>query len=247
MRLRSGNLPRRADRVRRPVVLSSNDFSFPPPEQAMKEPNGLLAIGGDLSPRRLLNAYAHGIFPWFSDDASPILWWSPDPRAVIFPGSLKVSRSLRRRIASCEFRVTLDNAFAEVVEGCAAPRGGDPRTWITRSIQRAYIELHRLGFAHSVESWRADELVGGLYGVSIGRMFFGESMFARATDASKVAIASLASQLSRWGFELIDCQVMNPHLRSLGAVDMPRREFLSRLRNNPTEATRRGTWRFDER
>ena len=213
----------------------------------MKEPNGLLAMGGDLSPQRLLGAYAQGIFPWFSDDAGPILWWSPDPRAIFFPDSLNISRSLRRRLSRQEYHVTLDNAFVEVVKGCAAPRKGDRRTWITPSIQAAYVELHRLGFAHSVESWRGDELVGGLYGVSIGRMFFGESMFASATDASKVAIAHLAEQLTRWNFELIDCQVMNPHLRSLGARDMPRREFLARLRNNPPEITRRGPWRFDER
>jgi leucyl/phenylalanyl-tRNA--protein transferase len=227
--------------------LSSDDFSFPAPERALKEPNGLLAIGGDLSPQRLLTAYSQGIFPWFSDDAGPILWWSPDPRTVIIPMSFKVSRSLRRRLAHGDFRVTLDSAFTHVVAGCAAPRDGDRRTWITPAIRDAYGELHRLGYAHSVESWRGETLVGGLYGVSIGRMFFGESMFARASDASKVAIARLAEQLNRWDFELIDCQVMNPHLRSLGAIEMPRREFLARLRNNPAEVTRRGPWRFDER
>ena len=213
----------------------------------MTEPNGLLAMGGDLSPQRLLNAYAQGIFPWFSDDESPILWWSPDPRAVIVPSSFNASRSLRRRLASSEFRITLDNAFSEVVSGCAAPRGGDPRTWITPAIRHAYGELHRLGFAHSAESWHGDELVGGLYGVSIGRMFFGESMFARTTDASKVVVARLAAQLTDWNFELIDCQIMNPHLRSLGATEMSREEFLARLRDNPREVTRRGPWRFDER
>lgn len=246
MRLRSGDLRRQRDRMRRPVLLSPNDPSFPSADRALDEPNGLLAIGGDLTPTRLLNAYAHGIFPWFSDDASPILWWSPDPRAVILPDALKVSRSLRRSLARGEIEVTLDTVFEEVVRGCAAPRDGDRRTWITPAIRNAYRELHRLGYAHSAESWIDGELVGGLYGVSIGRMFFGESMFARATDASKVAIARLAAQLVDWRFELIDCQVMNPHLESLGAVEMPRREFLTRLRNNPPDLTRLGPWRFDE-
>ena len=233
--------------MRRPIVLRPNDSSFPAAELALKEPNGLLAIGGDLSPARLLSAYLHGIFPWFSDDSGPIMWWSPDPRAVIFPDRVKVSRSLRRTLARGAFEIRLDTEFDEVVRGCAAPREGDPRTWITPAIRAAYGELHRLGYAHSVETWAGSELVGGLYGVSIGRMFFGESMFARRTDASKVALVRLTDQLIRWHFELIDCQVMNPHLQSLGAIDMPRREFLARLRNNPQHVTRRGLWQFDER
>jgi len=233
--------------MRRPIVLRPNDSSFPAAELALKEPNGLLAIGGDLSPARLLSAYLHGIFPWFSDDSGPIMWWSPDPRAVIFPDRVKVSRSLRRTLARGAFEIRLDTEFDEVVRGCAAPREGDPRTWITPAIRAAYGELHRLGYAHSVETWAGSELVGGLYGVSIGRMFFGESMFARRTDASKVALVCLTDQLIRWHFELIDCQVMNPHLQSLGAIEMPRREFLARLRNNPQHVTRRGLWQFDER
>jgi len=233
--------------MRRPIVLRPNDSSFPAAELALKEPNGLLAIGGDLSPARLLSAYLHGIFPWFSDDSGPIMWWSPDPRAVIFPDRVKVSRSLRRTLARGAFEIRLDTEFDEVVRGCAAPREGDPRTWITPAIRAAYGELHRLGYAHSVETWAGSELVGGLYGVSIGRMFFGESMFARRTDASKVALVRLTAQLIRWHFELIDCQVMNPHLQSLGAIEMPRREFLARLRNNPQHVTRRGLWQFDER
>jgi leucyl/phenylalanyl-tRNA--protein transferase len=233
--------------MRRPIVLRSNDSSFPAAELALKEPNGLLAIGGDLAPARLLNAYGHGIFPWFSDDTGPILWWSPDPRAVIFPDAVNVSRSLRRTLSHGAFEVRLDTAFEAVVRGCAAPRDGDPRTWITPAIRAAYCELHRLGYAHSVETWADGELAGGLYGVSVGRMFFGESMFARRSDASKVALVHLAEQLNSWRFELIDCQVMNPHLRSLGAVEMARREFLARLRNNPQDVTRRGPWRFDER
>jgi len=233
--------------MRRPIVLRPNDSSFPAAELALKEPNGLLAIGGDLSPARLLSAYLHGIFPWFSDDSGPIMWWSPDPRAVIFPDRVKVSRSLRRTLARGAFEIRLDTEFDEVVRGCAAPREGDPRTWITPAIRAAYGELHRLGYAHSVETWAGSELVGGLYGVSIGRMFFGESMFARRTDSSKVALVRLTDQLIRWHFELIDCQVMNPHLQSLGAIEMPRREFLARLRNNPQHVTRRGLWQFDER
>ncbi len=233
--------------MRRPIVLRPTDPSFPDAELALTEPNGLLAIGGDLSPTRLLNAYLHGVFPWFSDDSGPIMWWSPDPRAVIFPDRIKISRSLRRTLARGLFDVRLDTAFDAVMRGCAAPRDGDPRTWITPAIRTAYGELHRLGYAHSVETWAEGELVGGLYGMSIGRMFFGESMFARRTDASKVALVRLTEQLVRWHFELIDCQVMNPHLQSLGAVEMPRREFLARLRNNPQHVTRRGPWRFDER
>jgi len=233
--------------MRRPIVLRPNDSSFPAAELALKEPNGLLAIGGDLSPARLLSAYLHGIFPWFSDDSGPIMWWSPDPRAVIFPDRVKVSRSLRRTLARGAFEIRLDTEFDEVVRGCAAPREGDPRTWITPAIRAAYGELHRLGYAHSVETWAGSELVGGLYGVSIGRMFFGESMFARRTDSSKVALVRLTDQLIRWHFEWIYCQVMTPHLQSLGAIEMPRREFLARLRNNPQHVTRRGLWQFDER
>ena len=232
--------------MRRPAVLDRNDLTFPPPERALEEPNGLLAIGGDLRPERLLSAYASGIFPWFNDDHGPILWWSPDPRAVFVPTQIRVSRSLRRRLSHDEFRVTLDTAFDAVVAGCAAPREPHSGTWITESIREAYGRLHRLGFAHSAEAWRDDVLVGGLYGVSIGRMFFGESMFARATDASKVALVRLATQLAHWKFELIDCQVMNPHLRSLGAIEIPRDEFLARLRHNPADLTRRGPWQFDE-
>jgi leucyl/phenylalanyl-tRNA--protein transferase len=233
--------------VRRPAVLGRNDLTFPSPEHALKEPNGLLAIGGDLRPERLLSAYSSGVFPWFNDDRGPILWWSPDPRAVFQPTRIKISRSLRRRLAHGEFRVTLDAAFDDVVAGCAAPREPNGGTWITEAIRDAYSALHRLGFAHSTEAWHGDRLVGGLYGVSIGRMFFGESMFARATDASKVALVCLAEQLERWKFELIDCQMMNPHLKSLGAIEMSRREFLARLRDNPADLTRRGRWHFDER
>ncbi len=230
--------------MHRPVVLRAGDLSFPAPEQARSD--GLLAIGGDLTPQRLLTAYAQGIFPWFNDERGPILWWSPDPRAVITPDSVKVSRSLRKRLTRGDLRVTFDRVFMDVVAGCAAPRDSAPGTWITPSMRAAYGELHRLGYAHSAETWRGDELVGGLYGVSLGRMFFGESMFMRVADASKVALVRLATHLSDWNFELIDCQIMNPHLRSLGAVDLPRREFLARLRNNSINETRVGIWQFDE-
>jgi leucyl/phenylalanyl-tRNA--protein transferase len=195
----------------------------------------------------LLSAYSSGVFPWFNDDDGPILWWSPDPRAVFEPTRVKISRSLRRRLAREDYRVTLDVAFDDVVAGCAAPREPNGGTWITDAIRNAYASLHHMGFGHSAEAWQGDRLVGGLYGVSIGRMFFGESMFARATDASKVALVRLAAQLARWNFELIDCQMMNPHLRSLGAIEMPRREFLARLRDNSVDLTLRGRWHFDER
>ncbi len=231
--------------MRQPVVLRAGILSFPSPEQARAD--GLLAIGGDLAAQRLLSAYAQGIFPWFNDEDGPILWWSPDPRAVIPPNAIKVSRSLRKRLAVADLRVTFDRAFDDVIVGCAAPREAAGGTWITSSMRAAYGELHRLGYAHSVETWRGTDLVGGLYGVSLGRMFFGESMFSRVSDASKVALVRLAGRLSEWNFDLIDCQIMNPHLRSLGAIDVPRREFLLRLRDNPIDATRVGTWQLDER
>jgi leucyl/phenylalanyl-tRNA--protein transferase len=233
--------------MRRPIPLRPNDSSFPAADLALRDPNGLLAIGGDLTPARLLSAYRQGIFPWFSDDAGPILWWSPDPRAVIAPEAVNVSRSLRRTLDRDDFDIRLDTAFEEVIRGCASPRNGDPRTWITPAIREAYCALHRLGYAHSAEAWVGGEIVGGLYGVSIGRIFFGESMFARRSNASKAAFVRLVAQLKAWQFDLIDCQVMNPHLASLGAIEMPRREFLTRLRNNPPDVTRRGPWRFDER
>ncbi len=176
--------------MRQPVVLRAGILSFPSPEQARAD--GLLAIGGDLAPQRLLSAYAQGIFPWFNDEDGPILWWSPDPRAVIAPDAVKISRSLRKRLARADLRVTFDRAFDDVIVGCAAPRDAAGGTWITPSMRAAYAELHRLGYAHSVETWRGTELVGGLYGVSLGRMFFGESMFSRVSDASKVALVRLA-------------------------------------------------------
>lgn len=201
---------------------------FPDPVLAETEPNGLLAVGGDLSPDRLRNAYRAGIFPWYGE-GQPILWWSPDPRLVLFPDRLHVSRSLRRTLRRDLFRVSLDRDFAGVIDACAAPRPASDGTWILPEMAEAYGRLHALGLAHSAECWRGEELVGGLYGVGIGRAFFGESMFSRATDASKAALVHLVRHLSAWGFVLVDCQVYTPHLASLGAVEIPRTEFLRRL------------------
>ena len=201
---------------------------FPPVEQALVEPNGLLAAGGDLSPARLLDAYARGIFPWFHDE-DPVLWWSPDPRMVLLPRELHLSRSLRRTIRSQEFTVTFDRAFQAVMEGCAGPRDKQDGTWITADMMRAYTRMAELGHAHSVEAWADGELAGGLYGVAVGRIFYGESMFTRRSNASKVAVSWLARQLDRWQFELIDCQMSTEHLASLGAREVPRADFLRRL------------------
>lgn len=201
---------------------------FPPVEQALVEPNGLLAAGGDLSPARLLDAYARGIFPWFNDE-DPVLWWSPDPRMVLLPRELHLSRSLRRTIRSQEFTVTFDRAFQGVMEGCAGPRDKQDGTWITADMMRAYTRMAELGHAHSVEAWADGELAGGLYGVAVGRIFYGESMFTRRSNASKVAVSWLARQLGRWQFELIDCQMSTEHLASLGAREVPRTDFLRRL------------------
>lgn len=223
-------------------ILTSQRVGFPPPESALAEPNGLLAVGGELTPRWLLAAYARGIFPWFDDDASPVLWWSPDPRAVLVPAELRVTRSLAKRIRNGGFVVTMDRAFSAVITACAERRGADTGTWITPDMARAYTDLHEMGFAHSVETWLDGELVGGLYGVSLGRMFFGESMFARERDASKVALHYLTLRAREWGFSLIDCQIMNEHLRSLGARDMRRAEFLELVRRNRAEPTRQGSW-----
>lgn len=197
---------------------------FPDAAQALADPNGLLAIGGDLSPVRLLNAYRAGIFPWFNPD-EPILWWSPDPRCVFVPDQLHVSRSLAKRMRQCDYAVSFDRAFAATLEACAGPRRAGRGTWLGPEMREAYLALHQSGAAHSVEVWREGALIGGLYGVSLGRIFFGESMFSHATDASKLALVHLAQQLGDWGFPLIDCQVASPHLLTLGAVTLPRAEF----------------------
>ena len=197
---------------------------FPPVEKALTSPNGLLCAGGDLSPERIIAAYSRGIFPWFSE-GDPILWWSPDPRMVLFPDELKVSRSLRKSVERGTYETRVDTAFREVIAQCAAPREGQAGTWIVPEMVAAYTVLHDRGFAHSVESWQDGELVGGLYGISLGRVFFGESMFARAPDASKVALVRLVQRLRAQGCDLIDCQQATPHLASLGAREIPRAEF----------------------
>jgi leucyl/phenylalanyl-tRNA--protein transferase len=202
--------------------------AFPPLEQALKDPNGLLCAGGDLSTGRLLEAYRRGIFPWYSGE-EPILWWSPDPRMVLFCDELKVSRSLAKNIRNKGFEIRLDSAFPQVVKACSEPRKGEGGTWLTPAMQAAYAALHRLGHAHSVETWQGERLVGGLYGVAIGRMFYGESMFSRATDASKVALVALVGELRARGFPLIDCQQNTPLLASLGAREIPRRHFVRRI------------------
>jgi leucyl/phenylalanyl-tRNA--protein transferase len=215
-------------------------FDFPDPDQADKD--GLLAVGGDLSPDTLLTAYSLGIFPWFSE-GSPILWWSPDPRLVLFPGRLKVSASLRQIIKSEKFSIRFDSNFEQVISQCALVKRKDQDgTWITSGMQQAYDELHKRGFAHSVETYYRNELVGGLYGVSLGRAFFGESMFHRMTDASKVALYYLVEKAKKWDFHFIDAQLSTSHLKSLGAEEIPRKEFLDRLVKALDYPTRRGNW-----
>lgn len=227
-----------------PIFRLTDEPVFPPPDYA--DPNGLLAVGGDLSSERLLEAYRLGIFPWYSDD-QPILWWSPDPRLVLELDEFKVSRSLRKTLKKGVFKVTFDRAFEEVIRACAAfPRAGQKGTWITPEMQQAYIQLHGLGYAHSVESWRGEKLAGGLYGVSLGKAFFGESMFHRETDASKVALAVLVEKLKVWQFHFIDAQMATKHLLSLGAAEMPRRIFLKRLQSALRHPTQRGKWRIDK-
>jgi leucyl/phenylalanyl-tRNA--protein transferase len=210
-----------------PVFRLTEDLAFPPSELA--EDDGLLAVGGDLSVDRLILGYSMGIFPWYSD-GYPILWWSPDPRLILIPQELKVSRSLRQTIKKDIYTITMDKAFEQVISNCAdIRRGEDDGTWITSEMKEAYIQLHNAGYAHSVEAWNADELAGGLYGVILGRAFFGESMFAKKNDASKVAFVKFAEFLIKRGFELIDCQVTTRHLMNFGAREVPRAEFLEML------------------
>lgn len=212
--------------------LNPADTVFPACEYALDDPNGLLAVGGDLSSERLISAYRLGIFPWY-EDPQPILWWTPSPRAVLFPEKIIVSSSLRKRIRRGDYQVSCDTAFSRVVASCAhAPRKDQDGTWISQPILDAYQRLHDMGFAHSLEVWFEGQLVGGLYGVSIGRVFFGESMFSTRSDASKVALVYLARQLQQWGYGFIDCQVSNPHLLSLGAEEIDRREFSQRLQQS---------------
>ena len=214
---------------------------FPPAGSALKDPNGLLCAGGDLSPERLLEAYRRGIFPWYSGD-EPILWWSPDPRMVLYCAELKVSRSLAKSVRNKGYEVRIDTAFREVLSGCAGARRDGGGTWLGEDMRRAYVALHRAGYAHSVETWAKGELLGGLYGVALGRMFYGESMFSRATDASKVALVGLVEELRARGFPLIDCQVRTPLLASLGAREIPRRSFLREIAALVNYAEAPGKW-----
>jgi leucyl/phenylalanyl-tRNA---protein transferase len=226
--------------------LSANpsDLRFPPVDWST--PEGLLAVGGDLRPERLLEAYRHGIFPWYSDD-QPILWWSPDPRTVLFPEKLHVSRSLKRSLRSGLFSITLDRCFRDVMQQCAGPRPQYPDggTWITAEMLEAYTTLHEQGYAHSVETWQEGELVGGLYGVALGGAFFAESMFTRISDASKVALVSLVRQLHAWGFQIIDCQQSSPHVMLFGAEEISRPNFLDRVTAALELPSRLGRWQFD--
>jgi len=215
--------------ARRLPWLDENRLDFPDPESTLKEPNGLLAIGGDLSPDRLILAYGQGIFPWYSE-GEPILWWSPDPRLVIFPGQLHISRSLRKTLSQQKFTFTYNRAFADVVRACSEPRAKQSGTWITADMQQAYIALHQLGFAQSLECWQGDILVGGIYGIVLGKCFFGESMFSRVSDASKAVMVELDRYLQANNFILLDCQVSSAHLLSMGAVEISRQEFLRTIR-----------------
>jgi len=227
-----------------PVFQLTDELIFPPPEFA--EADGLLAVGGDLSPERLLLAYRSGIFPWFSEK-DPILWWSPAPRSVIEPAGFKTPKRLARFIRKNPFRVTMDTAFHAVIAACAeGEKRREKSTWITAEMIAAYQELHKRGHAHSVECWQGDDLVGGLYGVALGGVFFGESMFHRVSNASKVALYVLVQQLIRWRFVMIDCQVMTGHLLQFGAYEVPRGEFDRLLAEGLSRERRKGKWRLEE-
>ena len=215
---------------------------FPSVETALAEPDGLLAAGGDLSSERLLDAYRHGIFPWFGE-GDPILWWSPDPRTVFATEAIHVSTRLRRWLKACDWTIRADSAFADVVRACALPRPTQPNTWITPAMLDAYVRLHALGHAHSIEVYANNELVGGIYGVAVGRMFFGESMFSAATNASKVALIALCHCLHQWQFPLLDAQVASPHLLSLGAFQMPRMRFVAHVSDYGKHPGVAGHWR----
>lgn len=221
------------------------DQPFPPIRLALQEPNGLLAAGGDLSLKRLIEAYRHGIFPWYSE-GQPVLWWSPDPRMVLYPPEVAISRSLRKRLRRRDYEIRADTCFSEVMRACAEPRDAQSGTWITDDMLSAYAALHAAGLAHSIETWVDGELAGGLYGVAVGAVFFGESMFTRADDASKLALAYLARQLERWHFGMIDCQMATAHLASLGAREIPRKDFLRALSELVNYPTPMGPWHLDD-
>lgn len=220
------------------------DDPFPPISKALKQPSGLLAAGADLTPARIIEAYSQGVFPWFNVD-EPVLWWSPDPRMVLFPSELKVSRSLKKVIRNREYEVRLDTAFGRVMQGCAAPRDAQSGTWISPLMIEAYTELHDRGVAHSAETWIDGKLVGGLYGIAIGRMFYGESMYTEVTDASKIAFVHLIWQLKRWGFGLVDCQMKTEHLGRFGAREIARGDFMRRVSKLIQYSPTPTPWRFD--
>lgn len=226
---------------RLPLLDSEAWDRFPDPRQALAEPNGLLAFGGDLSPRRLLAAYSLGIFPWFGEH-EPILWWSPDPRCVFHTETLRINRSLRRQLRGKPWRLSADHAFEQVVRACAAPRASDTGTWLVPAMIDAYVQLHRLGHAHSVEVWEGERLVGGIYGVAVGRLFCGESMFSAESGGSKLALAALARLLHEMDFPLLDTQVANPHTLGLGAVEIPRAEFLRQVAQLTRKPGLVGSW-----
>lgn len=230
--------------IRIPILHAGRDEEFPAVETALREPNGLLAAGGDLSPGRLLDAYRQGIFPWFSQ-GEPILWWSPDPRMVFATGAMHPSRTLRRWLRDCDWEIRADSEFARVMQACAAPRPGQSGTWISAAMLSAYVHLHQLGHAHSVEVYAGADLVGGIYGVAIGRMFYGESMFSGASNASKVALLALARLLARRGWPLIDAQVSSDHLTTLGAFEMARREFSRHIAELTAKPGQIGSWADD--
>ncbi|MDC9727827.1 MAG: leucyl/phenylalanyl-tRNA--protein transferase [Methyloprofundus sp.] len=217
--------------------------NFPSLSEALTDPDGLLAAGGCLSSTRLLSAYRNGIFPWYSED-DPILWWSPDPRLVIFPNQLHISKSLQKTIRKQPFTLSFDKAFADVIAACSNPRADGLGTWLSPEMQNAYIQLHQQGHAHSIEAWADNQLVGGLYGIAIGRVFFGESMFHTQTDASKIAFVTLIQQLTEWGYQLIDCQVHSDHLVSLGAEEIPRTHFISLLKQHRDNAPNQQAWQI---
>lgn len=225
--------------------LDSIPIGFPPSEEALAEPNGLLAAGGDLSVPWLIEAYRNGIFPWY-EDGQPILWWSPDPRMVLFPEDLAVSRSMAKLLRKAPFQVTLDSAFKDVVTACAEPRDEDGGTWITEEMLGAYVALYDAGIAHSVEVWQNKVLVGGLYGVAVGQVFFGESMFSRTSNASKYGFICLVNQLKKWDYKLIDCQIRSDHLSSLGAVEISRQRFNEFLHRFVGSLSANGAWQFDD-
>ena len=227
--------------IRLPLLDPDAPASFPDPRQALTEPNGLLAFGGDLSPTRLLAAYGKGIFPWFSD-GEPILWWSPDPRCVLHTQDLRMNRSLRRQLADKHWHLTLDHAFDAVVRGCAAPRRDASGTWIVPAMVDAYNRLYHLGHAHSIEVWEDGQLIGGIYGIALGQLFCGESMFSRRSGASKLALVALARLLHSWDFPLIDTQVANAHTLSLGAVEIPRAQYLQDVATLRRQPGQPGNW-----